>query len=90
MIDAADEIASISCYRGTAEKRYRNLATRLKLLTPLFEEIKDSKEPMPVGTIGALAALMEALSSAKELLKFGREGSKIYAVCARNFSVIFG
>ncbi|XP_056165665.1 U-box domain-containing protein 13-like [Syzygium oleosum] len=83
MIDAVDEIASISCYRGTVEKRYRNLATRLKLLTPLFEEIKDSKEPMPEGTIGALAALMEALSSAKELLKFGREGSKFYAVLER-------
>ncbi|KAL3750680.1 hypothetical protein ACJRO7_011641 [Eucalyptus globulus] len=83
VIDAANEIASISGYRSAIKKQYCNLARRLKLLTPLFEEIKDSKESMPEGTIGALASLLEALGSAKELLRFGTEGSKIYLVLER-------
>lgn len=83
VIDAVNEISSISGYRGTIKKQYCNLARRLKLLTPLFEEIKDSKESMPEGTIRALASLVGALSSAKELLRFGTEGSKLYVVLER-------
>lgn len=86
VIDAVNEIASISGYRSTIKRQYCNLARRLKLLTPLFEEIKDCRESMPEGTIGALASLLEALSAAKELLRFGTEGSKIYLVRARSLS----
>ncbi|XP_039163020.1 U-box domain-containing protein 13-like [Eucalyptus grandis] len=78
MIDAVHEMASISGYRGTTKRQCGNLARMLSLLTPLFEEIKDSKESMPEGTIGALASLVEALSSANEPLRFGTVGSKIY------------
>ncbi|KAH9661378.1 U-box domain-containing protein 13 [Citrus sinensis] len=80
LIDTVNEISTISDYRGTVKKQYCNLARRLKLLTPMFEEIKESKEAIPEETSKALVSLKEALASAKELLRFGSEGSKIYLV----------
>ncbi|KAJ9178273.1 hypothetical protein P3X46_010170 [Hevea brasiliensis] len=83
LIDTVNEIASISDYRYTVKKQYCNLARRLKLLTPMFEEIRESKEPIPEETAKALVLLKQALDSAKELLRFGSEGSKIYLVLER-------
>lgn len=83
LIDTVNEISTISDYRGTVKKQYCNLARRLKLLTPMFEEIKESKEAIPEETAKALVSLKEALASAKELLRFGSEGSKIYLVLER-------
>ncbi|GER55162.1 U-box domain-containing protein 13 [Striga asiatica] len=80
LIDAVSEISSISDYRSSVKKQYTNLARRLKLLTPMFEEIRDSKEPLPEDSVRALDSLAGALESAKELLRFGNEGSKIYLV----------
>lgn len=83
LIDTVNEISTISDYRCTVKKQYCNLARRLKLLTPMFEEIKESKEAIPEETGKALVSLKEALASAKELLRFGSEGSKIYLVLER-------
>ena len=82
LIDMVSEIASISEYKCTVKKQYCNLARRLKLLTPMFEELRDSKEALPEDTMKALVSFMDALKSAKDLLRFGSEGSKIYLVCA--------
>lgn len=81
-IDLVNDIASISDYRSTVKKQYCNLARRLKLLTPMFEEIRDSKEAFPEETLKALVSFKGALESAKEILRFGSEGSKIYMVRA--------
>lgn len=89
LIDMVNEIASISDYRCTVKRQYCNLARRLKLLTPMFEEIRDSKEAVPEETVRALASMKEALESAKDLLRFGSEGSKIYLVRLRPFSESF-
>ncbi|XP_050368527.1 U-box domain-containing protein 13 [Argentina anserina] len=84
LIDTVNEIASISDYRCTVKKQYCNLARRLKLLTPMFEEIRDMKEAVvPVETVKALLSFRAALESAKELLRFGSETSKIYLVLER-------
>ncbi|KAL8525636.1 hypothetical protein ACS0TY_015032 [Phlomoides rotata] len=83
LIDIVGEISAISDYRTTVKKQYTNLARRLKLLTPMFEEIRDSKEPLPKDSAEALASLAKTLESAKELLRFGSEGSKIYLVLER-------
>lgn len=82
VIDLVNEIASISDFRPMVKKQYCNLARRLKLLIPLFEEIRDMKEPISEHTSKAMLAFKEALESAKELLRFGSEGSKIYMVCS--------
>ncbi|KAJ7980869.1 RING-type E3 ubiquitin transferase [Quillaja saponaria] len=83
LIDMVNEIASISDYRCTVKKQYCNLARRLKLLTPMFEEIRENNEVVPEETLKALNSLKEAMESAKELLRFGSEGSKIYMVLER-------
>lgn len=82
LIEMVNEIATISDYRCAVKKQYCNLARRLKLLIPMFEEIRDMKEELlPENTVKALISFREALESAKELLRFGSETSKIYLVC---------
>ncbi|KAJ4834442.1 U-box domain-containing protein 13 [Turnera subulata] len=83
MIDTVNDISSISDYRSTVKKQYCNLARRLKLLTPMFEEIRESKEAIPQESLKALASLNKALDSAKDMLRFGSEGSKIYLALER-------
>ncbi|KAI4383847.1 hypothetical protein MLD38_009643 [Melastoma candidum] len=83
LIDAVNEISSVVTYRAAVRRPYCNLARRLKLLIPLFEEIKEAKEPLPEDTIGALLSLKDGLGSTMELLRFGSEGSKIYLVLER-------
>ncbi|XP_061373193.1 U-box domain-containing protein 13-like [Gastrolobium bilobum] len=84
LIELLNEIASISDYRPAVKKQYCNLARRLKLLTPMFEEISDMKEAISEDTSKAMLAFKEALESARELLRFGSEGSKIYMVLERD------
>ncbi|KAL2328747.1 hypothetical protein Fmac_022174 [Flemingia macrophylla] len=84
VIEVVNEIAGISDYRPTVKKQYCNLARRLKLLIPMFEEIRDMKEPIPDDASKALLAFKEALQSTKELLRFGSEGSKLYLVLERD------
>ncbi|CAL1361316.1 unnamed protein product [Linum trigynum] len=88
LIDTVDEIASISDYRCSVKKQYCNLARRLKLLTPMFEEIQESKEAIPDETLDSLASLKFALDSAKELLRFGSQGSKIYLALEREDIIV--
>lgn len=80
LIDVVNEISGISDYRSTVRKLFFNLARRLKLLNPLFEEIRDVKEVLPDESFRSLVSLLEDLESAKELLRLGSEGSKIYLV----------
>lgn len=80
LIDVVNEISCASDYRCPVKKQYCNLARRLKLLVPMFEEIRESKEPIPEESLKALLSLKDALGYARELLRFGSEGSKIYLV----------
>lgn len=81
LIDMVNQISSISEYRCTVKKQLCNLARRLKLLTPMFEEIRDAKDhSVPDDSLQALLSLKSAMTLAVDLLKFGSEGSKIYMV----------
>ncbi|CAJ1933106.1 unnamed protein product [Sphenostylis stenocarpa] len=84
VIELVNEVAGISDYRPPVKKQYCNLARRLKLLIPMFEEIRDMKDAIPEDTSKAVLAFKEALESAKELLRFGSEGSKLYLVLERD------
>lgn len=82
LIDTVNEISSITDYRCSVKKVFANLARRLKLLNPLFEEIRDVKEAFCLDDElnELLVKLLEHMESAKELLRLGSEGSKIYLV----------
>ncbi|KAK3409996.1 hypothetical protein EUGRSUZ_J02058 [Eucalyptus grandis] len=83
LIARVGEIASICDYRCAVKRQYCNLARRLKLLVPMFEEVRESRRPVGEGAAAALASLKEALEAARDLLRFGSEGSKIYMVLER-------
>ncbi|KAG8390591.1 hypothetical protein BUALT_Bualt01G0099500 [Buddleja alternifolia] len=63
-----------------ARKMYCNLVRRVKLLSPLFEELKDGGELQELGNhvVQGLDSLRIALDSALHLLKSVHEGSKIF------------
>lgn len=89
LIEMVNEISAITEFRSTVRKQYCNLARRLKLLTPMFEEIRDSKEIVPRDSFQALVSLRSAMEVALELLLFGSHGSKIYMVLIIIYAVIF-
>lgn len=70
-------ISTLPECRTVAKKIYCNLVRRIKLLSPLFEELKDSEEELQDDVVRGLELLRIALSSALELLKSVHEGSKI-------------
>ncbi|KAG1371687.1 putative U-box domain-containing protein 13 [Cocos nucifera] len=77
LIEAVEEIPAVSEYRNAYKKQFCNLARRIKLVAPMLEELKESKDPIPEqAPARSLAPLERALDSAKELLCLGREGSK--------------
>ncbi|KAK9156641.1 hypothetical protein Scep_003215 [Stephania cephalantha] len=83
LIDAVNEISAITEYRVSIKKQYCSLARRLKLLMPMFEEFRESREPISEEVVKSMVDLKEALESARDLLRFGSEGSKIYLVLER-------
>nr|XP_043620866.1 U-box domain-containing protein 13-like [Erigeron canadensis] len=86
LIDIINDVSIISDYRCTVKKLFSNLSRRLKLLTPLFEEIRDiinQSSSIPYHSHQSLISLFQALESAKELLLLGSHGSKIYLVLER-------
>lgn len=66
--------------RTVSKKMYSNLVRRIKLLSPLFEELKDSEEELQDDIVRGLVFLRIALDSALELLKSVHDGSKIFQV----------
>jgi hypothetical protein len=80
LVDELVEISAISEFKNAYRRQFCNLSRRIKLLGPLIEELKESKNPVPDKEVDRLAQLKKALDSAKELLRLGSEGSKIFLV----------
>ncbi|GJQ91394.1 U-box domain-containing protein 13-like protein isoform X1 [Tanacetum coccineum] len=82
LLDTVNEISSITDYRCSVKKVFANLARRLKLLNPLFEEIRDGNEACldddELNLNEWLVKLLEHMECAKEVLRLGSQGSKIY------------
>lgn len=74
------EVSGFPECRNTTKKMYYNLVRRIKLLSPLFEELKDSEEELEDSEIRAFESLRGSLDSAMDLLKLVNEGSKLYQV----------
>lgn len=76
-------IRDISGYpecRNVSKKMYNNLVRRVKLLSPLFEDLKDSEEELDGEEVRGFESLKIALDSARELLRSINEGSKLFQV----------
>lgn len=80
-------VKEISCFpecKNTSKKMYSNLTRRVKLLSPLFEELIDREEQLSVDLVHAFETLLATLVSAKELLKWVEETSKLYQAVQRD------
>lgn len=85
LIDAFKEISGYPECRNTSKKLYSNLIRRVKLLSPLIEELKDAEEKqLCQDQLQALDLLQVSLDSAKQLLKSVNEGSKLFQALERD------
>lgn len=78
MMEIIETVGSYTGYRRTQRKECLNLVRRLKLLAPLWEEIKENVKLVSSENLNCLVNLKKALLSAKKLLKKCSCGSKIY------------
>lgn len=80
LIDSVKEICGLPECKNVCKKMHGNLIRRIKLLSPLFEELKDSNEDLGEEAVKGFELLRISLDSAMELLKSTNEGSKVYQV----------
>ncbi|XP_073021677.1 U-box domain-containing protein 15 [Primulina eburnea] len=76
IIAIIESVKAIGEYRKTQRKECLNLVRRLKLFSPILEEIQDTNPPD--AGIDCLNMLKKAFQSAHKLLKLCHAGSKIY------------
>eukprot|EP01018_Ginkgo_biloba_P002486 Gb_00534 [translate_table: standard] len=69
MMEIVNEISGIREYKSVVKKDCANLTKRVKLLAPMFEEVKEINGTLPQETMVVFASLFIALQSAKQLLK---------------------
>lgn len=80
LAESIREISGLPECQNVYKRMYGNLVRRVKLLSPLFEELKDSDEPFSDEQLGAFESLRVDLDSAMTLLKSVNQGSKLYQV----------
>ncbi|TKY51623.1 U-box domain-containing protein 14 [Spatholobus suberectus] len=84
LVECIKEISGLPECQNFCKRAYGNLVRRVKLLSPLFEELKDSDESLSEEQLESFEALLVALDSAKTLLKAVNQGSKLYQALWRN------
>jgi hypothetical protein len=80
LVDSVKEISGLPECRNVFKKTHGDLVRRIKLLSPMFEELKDNNEELSEEETKGFELLRTVLDSAKELLKSVVEGSKVYQV----------
>ena len=78
--ESTKAISELSDCRNVCKKMYGNLVRRAKLLSPLFEELRDSEEGLDDDVVKAFESLRLGLDSATQLLNSVNGGSKLYLV----------
>jgi len=89
LVECIKDISGLPECQNFCKRVYGNLVRRLKLLSPLFEELKDSDESLSDEQLGSFESLLVALDSAKTLLKAVNQGSKLYQVWISGFGESF-
>ncbi|XP_020229692.1 U-box domain-containing protein 14 [Cajanus cajan] len=84
LVECVKEISGLPECQNFCKRVYGNLVRRVKLLSPLFEELKDSDESLSDEQLQSFESLLVALDSAKTLLKAVNQGSKLYQALQRN------
>ncbi|KAK7343871.1 hypothetical protein VNO77_12958 [Canavalia gladiata] len=84
LVESIKGISELPECQNVCKRMYGNLVRRVKLLSPLFEELKDSDESLSNEQLEAFENLRNALDSAQTLLKSVNQGSKLYQALRRN------
>ncbi|TQD96667.1 hypothetical protein C1H46_017742 [Malus baccata] len=84
LAESVKAISELPECRNAFRKMYGNFVRRVKLLSPLFEELRDSDKAMGEEEVVALESLGEALNSAEELIKSVNQGCKLYQALQRD------
>ncbi|WJX20306.1 U-box domain-containing protein 14 [Trifolium repens] len=84
LADSIREISGLPECQNVCKKMYGNLIRRVKLLSPLFEELKDCDESLSDEQLQAFESLRVALDLTMILLKSVNHGSKLYQALRRN------
>ena len=85
--ESTKAISELSDCRNVCKKMYGNLVRRAKLLSPLFEELRDSEVGLDDDVVKAFESLRLGLDSATQLLNSVNGGSKLYLVLFLCFSL---
>ncbi|XP_050211035.1 U-box domain-containing protein 14 [Mercurialis annua] len=83
LIESVKEICFLPECKNICKKMHGNLVRRIKLLSPLFEELRDSNEEIGKDGIKGFLLFRTALDSAIQLLKPLSQGSKVYQALQR-------
>ncbi|XP_057769122.1 U-box domain-containing protein 15-like isoform X2 [Salvia miltiorrhiza] len=78
MVETIEKVGKYTDFRRTQRKECMNLVRRLKLLTPLLEEIRELHTSVSADALNHLVDLNKALLASKKLLKTCNSGSKIF------------
>lgn len=78
LVELVRKFSGLPECRNAVRDMYGNLVRRVKLLSPLFEELKDSGEQLDDDDVEGLQSLDIALNLALQLLKSVNEGSKTF------------
>ncbi|KAF7070871.1 hypothetical protein CFC21_076312 [Triticum aestivum] len=81
---AVETVAAPGEFRNAYRRQLLALSRRIRLLGPFAEELRERRRPPGEEEERALATLADALEKALELLKLGREGSRISLVFDRD------
>lgn len=81
--ESTKAISELSDCQNVCKKMYGNLVRRAKLLSPLFEELRDSEEGLDDDVVKAFESLRLGLDSATQLLNSVNVGSKLYLALQR-------
>ncbi|GAV77194.1 Arm domain-containing protein/U-box domain-containing protein/KAP domain-containing protein [Cephalotus follicularis] len=84
LVESVKEISGLPECKNVCKKLHGNLARRIKLLSPLFEELREGYEELSEEAIKGFELLTIALDSAVVLLKSTNEGSKLYQALQRD------
>lgn len=79
ILETVNAITSIGEFK-THKKNCATLTRRVKLLVPLFEEVRELRLPLSEEAGTCFRALDVALYSAKDLVVLCSKGSKLYLV----------
>lgn len=78
LVDSVKAISEFPESRNAFKRTSGDLVRRVKLLSPMFEELRDGDEPIGTEEMEALKSLKVALDSTKEFLDSVNQGSKIF------------